>query len=629
MRVEKQVAKGEGGRGLHHLFDWNSKSSKKLVTRIPNLSVQPKQKTSINTNTQITQYHPVTEVYTANSLLSKGCTSSPTDEDDYGKSPGVVARLMGLDSLPTSNLTDTQSKSNHCFNTQSRQDSSALHVSKTPELEQKVSRQVEQKHKLIEKFQTESLPPKSARSVPITQHKILSTIKSSGFVSSNAPACIMAAAAAAKIPLVGSSSVDFSNRKPSSTRPVESNAARKLKGQSMNKSWDGCLEQKDGKKSVSLAIQAKVNVKKREGLTSTGAKSINNKPIVEKNTLKKPAANKVLKQNNKKQNCVTERKISTAKSSVSSTNTQCRKPVSEKSLTVVPVNKTVDRRKRFTEDVKNRGCAKEAGNGKISAKSNGLDVVSFTFTSPISGSTDKINRNSLNSASGGGSLSTLLDQKLMELIAMSPASVPRESRITRTIIFQDKRNIDRTSKDSQVAGQEFGAVFSKKSTTTEVDSYSSAADSELDYVKDILSNIESMFEDFTLNRTSKIVNPRLFDRLEAQKPFLDKKHEPKLRRKLVFDCVSECVDSRCAVWVKGLAAVRRKDQLVEQVCNKITRWEQMKDCMVDELVDKDMSNGQHKKWLDYDVEALEIAVEIEGWLLGSLIIEAIVDMLVS
>ncbi|XP_076910951.1 uncharacterized protein LOC143568769 [Bidens hawaiensis] len=596
MRVEKQASKGEGGRGLHHLFDWNSKSNKQLASKVPNLSVQPKQKTSISTNMQIT-YHVVIEDYTSSSIILKGCTSSSSslsDEDDIGKSPGVVARLMGLDSFPSSNLTDTQSKATRFFDTRSMQNSSAL--------------QVEPKHKIIEKFQIEVLPPKLARSVPVTQQKLLSTIKRSGFVSSNDPTRIMEAAS--KIPFVGLSSVDFSNRKPSSTRSMESNAARKLKGQSMNKSWDGYLEPKDGKKSVSLAVQAKVNVKKREGLTSIGSKVINNQPVSDKNTIKKPATNKVnkvLKQNNMKQNCLPK-----------------KKPVSDKIPTVIPVNKTVDRRKRVAEDVKNKGCVKKDNNGKAAAKSNGLDVVSFTFTSPISRSVDKINRNSLSSANGGGSLSTLLDQQLRELTAMSPAFVFQESKITRTIIFQDSRNRDRASKDAQVTGQELSAIFSKKPTTSKVDT-----ESEHSYIKNILSNIESMFEDFTLNRTSKIVSPRLFDQLEAQKPIFAKKHEPKLRRKLVFDCVSECVDSRCRVWLRGLAVVRKKDQLVEHVCNKINEWEQMKDCMVDELVDKDMSNGQREKWLEFDVEAFEIGVEIERRLLGSLIDEAIVDMLVT
>ncbi|MFS7899478.1 hypothetical protein Hanom_Chr00s060319g01784931 [Helianthus anomalus] len=59
MRVAKQGSKGEGGRGFHHLFEWNSKPNKKLVSKIANLSVQPQQKASVDTNMQITQYHPV------------------------------------------------------------------------------------------------------------------------------------------------------------------------------------------------------------------------------------------------------------------------------------------------------------------------------------------------------------------------------------------------------------------------------------------------------------------------------------------------------------------------------------------------------------------------------------------
>ncbi|MFS7909228.1 hypothetical protein Hanom_Chr01g00092201 [Helianthus anomalus] len=98
----------------------------------------------------------VIEDYKTSSLILKGCTSSLIDDDDNGKSPGVVARLMGLDSFPTSNFSDTQSKSTRFFDTQSNR-----------EVEQKDYHQVEQKRNIIEKFQTESLQPKSARSVTI------------------------------------------------------------------------------------------------------------------------------------------------------------------------------------------------------------------------------------------------------------------------------------------------------------------------------------------------------------------------------------------------------------------------------------------------------------------------------
>ena len=177
--------------------------------------------------------------------------------------------------------------------------------------------------------------------------------------------------------------------------------------------------------------------------------------------------------------------------------------------------------------------------------------------------------------------------------------------------------------------QELDAVFSKKSTKTELDYPEQCNESEPRYVKEILFDIDSMFEDFSLGRTRKIVNPRRFDQLEAQRPVLEKKYEPVLRRKLVFDCVSECVDSKCRVWARGVAVVQRKDRLAEEVCNKISGWERMKDCMVDELVDEDMSGDFHQKYLDYDVEAFEFGVEIERRLLDSLINEVVAYILVS
>nr|XP_043610211.1 uncharacterized protein LOC122581945 [Erigeron canadensis] len=626
MIVEKQGSRAEGGHVFRHFFDWNAKSRKKLLLETPIVSEQMKQKTSSNMHMPITQYHPVIENYTAGSLIG---ASSLVDEDDYGKSPGVVARLMGLSSLPTS---CSETHSNRFPDTPS-----IPSIRNPPEFKQKDNLQMDRKHRVIEKFQTESLPPKSARSVSVTQQKLLSPIKNSGFVSSNDPTHIMEAAS--KIPLVGSPAVPSSGRK-SSRRPVESNAARSLKGQSMNKSWDGCLERKpvseDGKKSVSLAIQAKVNVKKREGLSFYGAEPINGQVSRQKNTLKKPSTNSILKQNNQKQNCSTDRGKYTAKSSASSVNSQPRKPVSEKNT----LKKNNDRKKPSIEDAKNKICGKNDRSGNSVVKSNGLDVISFTFTSPMSHSKDKKNtfignthgkkalinfvgsKDGLNLAAGGDSLSSLLDQKLRELTAMSAVSVSLESRINTTPIFQDKRNRYKASIDHNLIVQEHGAGFPKKPTTMEVDT-----ESEAGYVKGILSDIGTMFEDFVLNRTGKIVNPRRFDQLEAKRRVFEKKHEVKLRRKLVFDCVSECVDLKCRVWPLGLAAVRRKDLLAEEVCNEISGWEQMKDCMVEELVDKDMSGSQHQKWLDYDLEAFEVGVDFEKQLLSSLIDELVDDIL--
>lgn len=156
---------------------------------------------------------------------------------------------------------------------------------------------------------------------------------------------------------------------------------------------------------------------------------------------------------------------------------------------------------------------------------------------------------------------------------------------------------------------------------------------ELDYVKEILSNIEFMFKDFAMGRACKIINPHLFDQLESQKWVLNR-HEPKLRRKVLFDCVTECLEIRCKqcaaggckTWIKGLSMVRSKMMLAEEVYKEISGWNGLGDCMVDELVDKDMSS-KHGRWLDFEIEAFELGVQIESRILNILLDEVIADIL--
>ncbi|MFS7988776.1 hypothetical protein Hanom_Chr11g01038861 [Helianthus anomalus] len=63
---------------------------------------------------------------------------------------------------------------------------------------------------------------------------------------------------------------------------------------------------------------------------------------------------------------------------------------------------------------------------------------------------------------------------------------------------------------------------------------------EPEYLTEVLANIETIFVDFTIGKTRKIMNPRVFDWLEFGRP----NEEPaKLRRELVFNCVS--------VWRRG------------------------------------------------------------------------------
>ncbi|KAF1857823.1 hypothetical protein Lal_00041311, partial [Lupinus albus] len=204
----------------------------------------------------------------------------------------------------------------------------------------------------IEKFQTEVLPPKSAKSIPVTHHKLLSPMKCPGFVPSNNAAYIMEAAARiiepglkllqrlkqhlfiTKGPLIGSSSKTSRARDLREKREISSNNQEfrtfsKTRTVFLQKlEWfrrhihqiiyhaeeDSSLKSKG--KSISLAVQAKVNVQRREGMSLSGGRSlVGQKEHLEPNQTSKANVQKklhkkssgVLRQNNLKQNSSVEK----------------------------------------------------------------------------------------------------------------------------------------------------------------------------------------------------------------------------------------------------------------------------------------------------------------------------------
>ena len=158
---------------------------------------------------------------------------------------------------------------------------------------------------------------------------------------------------------------------------------------------------------------------------------------------------------------------------------------------------------------------------------------------------------------------------------------------------------------------------------------------EVQYVKKILCNLELKFQELALGRASVIINPHLFHQLEREKNMLesDGGDEARLERKVLFDCASECLDLRCRryvgggykAWVKGTTMVRRKEWLAEDIYKEISEWNRMGDCMVDELVDKDMSS-QYGRWLDFEVDAYALGVEFERQIFNSLVNEVVADI---
>ncbi|XP_010938311.2 uncharacterized protein [Elaeis guineensis] len=582
MRMETEKG-GSKSSGFFNLFDWNRKSRKKLFSSGTNSSEISKQGKRSDSNLPTTQLRLNEEDEIIGVSRVKGssdysCASSVTDEEGNGvRAPGVVARLMGLDSLPTSGVSepfstpflDSRSLRDNCSLKRSPEFSMNDQFSHAPhKAEGYFRKQVESRSQKmpsspIERFQMEMLPPRSAKSLPITHHKLLSPIKNPAFTSAKNAAQIMEAAAKilepglpsstrGKVSLFGSSSIPLKVRDPKESMAASQKTSRLLelsrtpfqstdvslsRGPSLNKS---CNVSEDiiifrsspdpyeiktasttGKgKSISLAIQAKVNVQRREGLSTSCRNTVIqkehddyklNQPFIsqpnnQKNKQqKKPStanASGILRQNNQKQNCPsTKGKLASKQSNSSQQGRKILSGDTGKHRTVNRLsgnlksgykkevlvttdveregsssNKDFPRKKRLIEGSFKSGKNDFIGSMSVDRNENGvqsnvvidnhsrwnedkrnaMDVVSFTFTSPLTkqlpGSHSTIQvvekkdtrngysfdscseKNALNvknkrlaslglNVINGDALSLLLEQKLRELTAgMEPSS---------------------------------------------------------------------------------------------------------------------------------------------------------------------------------------------------------------
>ncbi|KAJ8529593.1 hypothetical protein K7X08_036428 [Anisodus acutangulus] len=440
MEVEKRSSKG----GFLQLFDWNIKSRKKLFSNkseLPENSKQGKENANGSANLRLQQareYDPGSNSIQNYDFYS---ASSVAEDGSYAqKAPSVVARLMGLDSLPTSKESDPYFNSS--FDCHSFRDSPYLSSVADFQNEHHMIVDVNMRNKLdgfkrnpvemrlqkvqsrpIERFQSEVLPPKSAKPVSVTQHRLLSPIKSPGFIPPKNAAYIIEAAAKIyeqsprpatreKVQSSGSSSVplrirDLRDRMEAaqrqsriyeaSHRPKEQNSVKNVRRQPFERGQvqsDNMrqfrasevsrrdVSQKKGKeKSVSLAVQAKTNVQKREGKASTASKNpLSQKELNEsksgrkrlakvgerRNSLNRPSD--VLKQNNQKQNSASNKDGESSKTSapyhkekkVSSTGNMSRP---SKTVSKIVVNTTTATR---TASIVGNGVGKDLSSSRDS-----------------------------------------------------------------------------------------------------------------------------------------------------------------------------------------------------------------------------------------------------------------------
>ncbi|CAL2269029.1 unnamed protein product [Prunus armeniaca] len=375
MEVEKKRSKG----GFLNLFDWNGKSRKKLFSSNSESSGLKQGKENVESFSKSGLYRVEGEesgTTSSNKASSDWhyASSVTSDEGCRNRAPGVVARLMGLDSLPTSTVPDHDRSNRNLW--------SNFYAMEYINVPKKLdgfswnpveSRAQGVQNQPIERFQTEVLPPKSAKSIPVTHHKLLSPIKSPGFIPTKNAAYIMEAASKiieasprasskSKGSSVGPSSIPLRIRDlkekmeavQKESRPERSKEAgdvKYMKGlpgdriqngsdnvhlpkASVNSERQSYRDGRNKGKSVSLAVQAKVNVQRKDGSSSCSNRSFMNQK--EQNEMKQNQFSKsrpspqravhkktspdstksVLKQNNQKQNCVSNKDKTTSKNMV-------------------------------------------------------------------------------------------------------------------------------------------------------------------------------------------------------------------------------------------------------------------------------------------------------------------------
>ncbi|KAJ3669294.1 hypothetical protein LUZ60_011244 [Juncus effusus] len=144
---------------------------------------------------------------------------------------------------------------------------------------------------------------------------------------------------------------------------------------------------------------------------------------------------------------------------------------------------------------------------------------------------------------------------------------------------------------------------------------------ELDFIKEILNSVT-----FSDGKIIIEINKGVFESIE------DEEKDGKISKKMLFGCVYEYLEIKCAyffgagynLWVKGDLFVNKisaegifKEVLVEKGIEE--------ESMVDFLVDRDMSVDLGK-WVDFEIEKFESGSEIEGDILGFLIDELVGEL---
>ncbi|XP_061347084.1 uncharacterized protein LOC133292653 [Gastrolobium bilobum] len=171
--------------------------------------------------------------------------------------------------------------------------------------------------------------------------------------------------------------------------------------------------------------------------------------------------------------------------------------------------------------------------------------------------------------------------------------------------------------------------------------------SNLKHVKDVLLNAELVLgiatdhsEDevpqlliyrFFLNELDTMADDAMWTDFNGFVGCEDSKQRKELKG-FLFDCVIEYLKSNCCLyfnsgfkaWTK-LPLCMEAEMLTEEVMREIKKWACMAGMVPDEIIEWEMSHSLGK-WTDFDIEAFEAGVDLDGDILQILVDEIVEDL---
>ncbi|CAN6858672.1 unnamed protein product [Brassica oleracea] len=717
--VERKRSRG----GFLNLFDWPGKSRKKKLFSSGSLELSGQTKQNAQNllkpslvsflNTIITSVDEIDKNWNYNSRSdSSCCASSVTSDDGQGRrARSVVARLMGLESLPVPNVKEPVLDPfffRHSLNTNKWNAYENLGYVN-------LRSDYDDRNMPVERFQSETFSPRSAKPISVAKNRLLSPIRSPGlFVPSRNPVYVMEAASRMIEPsprMVTRTRFSSPSDSPSTSVPMRIRDLReKLKAAKKVSSRQVSSNNTFNEKRASTSVTTKSSP---DGLKSkarpphvsaaqakaskTPLRVIRNSPShKEKAEPKKRIVKSGLKQKNEqKQNCKDNHrlvnKVPVERGSISKQSGLRSEPAGKNASLSLSRKKTLPRSKKPPNGMQECGIKRGESVIKCNIASDGglhsgkddrrkeVDVI----TSPVKGlssdslsSTQVTDQDTDSAASfdmfvGGNPLK--LRELTSKLESSSSCCLTQEessrcsakdgvngmfSSSSESESISDKQKLQVSSFLMQLRDKKSNLyAFSYLSylefykehevnTVTEADDLRSSCSKgfsdcrqtterlewEVEYISVIIGSDQLMVKEFALGMDADILPASLFKELEG----CGEETAAKLKRKTLFDFVNKSLAVKCEqmfrgscrglLWREGILFEHR-DWLAEELNREVQGLKKMRELMMDELVEKEMSNFEGS-WLDFERETYEEGVDIEGEMVSTLV-DDLVNELVS